>query len=56
MEDPAYESKDEFSGRAGITWLHRWAITAGKRGEFFGTEPDLPAFVHEVYADVPDAP
>jgi len=55
LEDPAYESKDEFSGRAGITWLHRWAITAGKRGEFFGTEPDLAPFVHEVYADPPAA-
>jgi len=55
LEDPAYESKDEFSGRAGITWLHRWAITAGKRGEFFGAEPDLAPFVHEVYANPPAA-
>lgn len=56
LEDPAYRSSDEFSGRAGVTWLHRWAITAGKRGEFFGTEPNLPQFVHEVYADPPGAP
>jgi len=53
LEDPAYESRDEFSGTAGITWLHRWAITAGKPREFFGTEPDLPQFIHEVYADPP---
>lgn len=53
LEDPAYQSKDEFAGRAGITWLHRWAITAGKRGGFFGSEPDLPGFVHETYANPP---
>ncbi len=53
LEDPAYESPDEFVGRAGITWLHRWALTAGKRGDFFGTEPNLPRFVHDVYADPP---
>lgn len=56
LEDPAYRSSDEFSGRAGITWLHRWALTAGKRGEFFGTEPNLPQFVHEAYADPPGEP
>jgi len=56
LEDPAYQSDDEFAGRAGITWLHRWAITAGKRGEFFGTEPDLPTFVHDTYSDVPGRP
>lgn len=53
LEDPVYDSPDEFTGRGGITWLHRWALTAGKRGEFFGTEPDLPQFVHEVYRDRP---
>jgi hypothetical protein len=53
LRDPVYGSADEFTGRGGITWLHRWALTAGKRGEFFGTEPDLPPFVHEVYADPP---
>ena len=53
LEDPAYDSPDEFTGRGGITWLHRWALTAGKRGEFFGTEPDLPRFVHDVYRDPP---
>ena len=53
LQDPAYESPDEFTGRGGITWLHRWALTAGHRGEFFGTEPDLPQFVHDVYRDPP---
>jgi peptidoglycan/xylan/chitin deacetylase (PgdA/CDA1 family) len=56
LQDAAYQSPDKFTGRGGITWLHRWALTAGKRGAFFGTEPDLPRFVHEVYADPPSRP
>ncbi len=53
LTDPAYDSVDEYAGPAGITWLHRWALTAGKRGDFFAGEPDLPAFVHEAYRDRP---
>jgi peptidoglycan/xylan/chitin deacetylase (PgdA/CDA1 family) len=53
LEDPAYGSPDEFTGTGGITWLHRWALTAGHRGEFFAGEPELPSFVHEAYGDRP---
>ena len=31
LEDPAYQSADTYTGPAGMTWLHRWAITAGMR-------------------------
>ena len=32
LEDSAYStSPDTFVGRGGISWLHRWAITAGRR-------------------------
>jgi peptidoglycan/xylan/chitin deacetylase (PgdA/CDA1 family) len=54
LEDEAYRLPDEYVGRAGITWLHRWALAQGKRGEFFAGEPDVPAFVREVYEDPPD--
>ena len=30
MKDPAYRSRDTYTGRIGPTWLHRWAITAKK--------------------------
>lgn len=30
MADPAYRSADMYAGPAGLTWLHRWAITAKK--------------------------
>ncbi|HEU0302577.1 MAG TPA: polysaccharide deacetylase family protein [Longimicrobium sp.] len=45
LEDPAYASKDTYTGPAGITWIHRWALTQGKRGAFFAGEPTVPEWV-----------
>lgn len=45
LKDPAYKSPDSYSGSGGITWLHRWAITAGLLGEIFRGEPDVPDWV-----------
>jgi peptidoglycan/xylan/chitin deacetylase (PgdA/CDA1 family) len=45
LEDPAYASADTYTGPAGITWLHRWALTQGKRGAFFAGEPEVPDWV-----------
>lgn len=42
LADPAYQSRDEYVGPAGITWLHRWAITQNKPRAFFGDEPEVP--------------
>ena len=47
MKDPAYELKDEYIGQAGMTWLHRWALTAGKKGIFAG-EPVVPEWVQKL--------
>jgi len=47
IADDAYDSPDTFTGRGGITWIHRWAITAGKKGEFFGQEPTAPQWIVE---------
>lgn len=44
LKDPAYELKDEYTGGAGMTWLHRWALTAGKKGIFAG-EPVVPQWI-----------
>jgi peptidoglycan/xylan/chitin deacetylase (PgdA/CDA1 family) len=45
LEDPAYSSPDEYYGPGGITWLHRWALTQGKRGTFFAGEPAVPDWI-----------
>ena len=45
LEDPAYQSPDAYFGPAGLTWIHRWAITAKKPRDFFGDEPRTPQWV-----------
>ncbi len=49
LEDDAYHSQlDTFTGKAGISWIHRWALTQGKQGEFFEGEPEVPPFIDEL--------
>jgi peptidoglycan/xylan/chitin deacetylase (PgdA/CDA1 family) len=48
MRDPAYARGDIYTGPAGITWLHRWALTDGRDRSIFAGEPDVPAFISEV--------
>ncbi|MFN2511011.1 MAG: polysaccharide deacetylase family protein [Pyrinomonadaceae bacterium] len=45
LTDKAYSSPDTYAGNEGITWIHRWALTAGKGDDFFRGEPLTPAFV-----------
>jgi len=45
LEDPAYTSADTFTGPGGITWLHRWALTARGRDGILAGEPATPPFV-----------
>jgi peptidoglycan/xylan/chitin deacetylase (PgdA/CDA1 family) len=54
LEDPAYRSRDEFFGPGGITWLHRWALTQGKRGAFFDGEPVVPEWIEAATAPAPE--
>ena len=48
LTDEAYQSLDTFTGRAGISWIHRWAISQQKDKSFFAGEPACPQFVQEV--------
>ncbi len=48
LEDPAYDSADTYTGRGGITWLHRWAITRGVDRSVFQGEPEAPRWVQEL--------
>ena len=45
LADSAYRSADTYVGPAGITWLHRWALTRGMRGAVFAGEPEVPAAI-----------
>ena len=44
LEDSAYLSPDTYTGAAGITWLHRWALTRGP-GLVLPEEPQVPDWV-----------
>lgn len=45
LEDPAYESDDTYVGRAGMSWLQRWAITRGVR---LASEPEPDGWVNSI--------
>lgn len=48
LEDPAYSSEDTYTGPAGLTWLHRWAITRDVDRSLFQGEPTTASWVQEV--------
>lgn len=46
LADPAYARPvDGYTGKGGITWLHRWAITEKLDRAIFRGEPEVPAWV-----------
>ena len=45
LEDAAYASADEYFGPAGVTWLHRWALTRKMPSGTFTGEPAVPDWV-----------
>ena len=47
LRDPSYESQDLYVGDAGITWIHRWALTQGRRGTAFAGEPTVPKWIEQ---------
>ena len=42
LADPAYQLPDEYSGRGGFSWIHRWSKTKGMAPK---GEPEPPAWV-----------
>lgn len=48
-DDPAYrEQDDQFFGRGGISWIHRWALTVGQPADFYADEPAVTAWVLKI--------
>lgn len=53
LADPVYARPvDGYTGKGGITWLHRWAITARLDRAIFRGEPEVPGWV-EALAEAP---
>jgi peptidoglycan/xylan/chitin deacetylase (PgdA/CDA1 family) len=47
LADEAYASEDRFTGPAGISWLHRWALTRGGGSLLVPDEPMAPSWILE---------
>ena len=47
LADEAYRSPDDYVGRGGFSWIHRWSITKGMKPK---GEPDPPQWVQEAWA------
>lgn len=48
LEDEAYNHPVTSFGNWGISWIDRWALSEGKRGDFFKGDPATPEFVREL--------
>ncbi len=49
LADPVYARPiDGYTGKGGITWLHRWGLTDGMDRALFRGEPEVPGWVEEV--------
>lgn len=46
LADPAYRSPDEYAGRNGFSWIHRWSKTRGMAPK---GEPDPPEWVTNAF-------
>ncbi len=47
LRDPAYQTRDDYVGPYGVSWLQRWAVTKGVAID--KNEPDPPKWVLDLY-------
>ena len=45
LEDDAYKTDVTSFGNYGISWLDRWALSQGKKGDFFKEDPVPPEYI-----------
>jgi len=48
LEDNAYKSEITKFGNWGITWLDKWAMSQGKKGDFFKDEPITSDYIKKL--------
>jgi peptidoglycan/xylan/chitin deacetylase (PgdA/CDA1 family) len=48
LRDEAYKTPVTVYGKLGISWLDKWALSMGKKGEFFSGDPETPAYIQEL--------
>ena len=47
LEDDAYEREITVYNNWGISWIYRWALSKGKKGDFFKSDPETPEYVKD---------
>ena len=52
LDDAAYQLPERFVGRGGFSWIHRWAMAAGRK--FPTYEPDEPKWIGELWNAKPE--
>ena len=48
LTDEVYREEISRYGDWGISWVDRWAMSKGRKGEFFAGDPETPAYVQEL--------
>ncbi len=48
LKDPAYKTEITVFGNWGISWMDRWALSAGKKGDFFKEDPATPDYIKKM--------
>ncbi len=48
LRDPAYQEPITKYGNWGISWIDRWALSRGKKGDFFKGDPVTPEYIKEL--------
>lgn len=48
LKDNAYKSEISVFGNWGISWIDRWALSRGEKGDFFKNEPETPDFIKKL--------
>ncbi len=45
LQDKVYQTPITVFGPWGISWIDRWALSQGKKGDFFKGDPETPAYI-----------
>jgi peptidoglycan/xylan/chitin deacetylase (PgdA/CDA1 family) len=45
LQDSAYQAEILYYNNWGISWIDRWALSAGKNGDFFKEDPATPEYI-----------
>lgn len=48
LEDNAYKSGITVYSNWGISWIDKWALSRGKKGEFFKDDPETPEYIRKL--------